>query len=751
MFERFPFRKHLKPVPLFGGYDSPLSIFPYQTMKTIILLAVFSGSVLSVRAQSDSTFTYVEMADTIGVQELQEAVVRGHLPQTKMKGDAMVTRIADTPLEKVGTVSDMLRQVPGMIQKGDGLEVIGRGAPAYYVNGRRIQDMDELKRLMSDEVSQVEVIMNPGAMYDATVTAVVRIHTLRRKAAGLSFNLFGKTEQSLRTDGNDPEGMVSLNYRVKGIDIFASAKEWKYSTCQWSRLGQTTTQPADGTELYRHEGDMDNRWRGIGTHINGGLNWQVNDKHSLGAKVDYAVTTHSDTHEKLTMEKFDRGTKVEYIDTDLKKWSDKPDNIQVNAYYNGNVGKLNIDFNADMFFSEDNEHQFSTEHTDTNTDRDVEAVTSSSNHLIATKLILSYPIWKGNLSAGTEESFVRRDNSNFTRGTNLKDSQSEVQDQTYAAFVQYGCALSQRTQFSVGLRYEHASFDFTEHSDPAASRRRCYDNLFPSASVSTAFGKVRLSLNYASRTQRPSFWQLNDNLNYHNRYVVQQGNPTLKPSIEHTVSLMAMYKMLTVGANFSHINDLVCNWSEGIEGTDGMVRVSFKNLESPQRQLNVFATASRTWGCYTPSATLAVVKQWLDLTFDTGRFSFGKPLWVFNMNNAFRLRHSWQFELNSEYHSKANYSNVELTCNYWMLTGAVQKSFLKNDALTLRLSWQDIFRKANESVFINYGSYSIHQTNRMDYNRLILTLRYHFNPVRSKYKGTGAGQDAISRIGSGKR
>lgn len=140
-------------------------------MKTIILLAVFSGSVLSVRAQSDSTFTYVEMADTIGVQELQEAVVRGHLPQTKMKGDAMVTRIAGTPLEKTGTVSDMLRQVPGMIQKGDGLEVIGRGTPAYYVNGRRIQDMDELKWLMSDEVSQVEVIMNPVAMYDATVIA----------------------------------------------------------------------------------------------------------------------------------------------------------------------------------------------------------------------------------------------------------------------------------------------------------------------------------------------------------------------------------------------------------------------------------------------------------------------------------------------------------------------------------------------------------------------------------------------------
>ena len=49
--------------------------------------------------------------------------------------------------------------------------------------------------------------------------------------------------------------------------------------------------------------------------------------------MDYAVTTHSDTRERLTMEKSERGTKVEYIDTDLKKWSDKPDNVQVNAYY----------------------------------------------------------------------------------------------------------------------------------------------------------------------------------------------------------------------------------------------------------------------------------------------------------------------------------------------------------------------------------------------------------------------------------
>ena len=79
---------------------------------------------------------------------------------------------------------------------------------------------------------------------------------------------------------------------------------------------------------------------------------------------------------------------------------------------------------------------------------------------------------------------------------------------------------------------------------------------------------------------------------------------------------------------------------------------------------------------------------------------------------------------------------------------AIQKSFLKNDALTLRLSWQDMFRKLHNDVYIYYGSYSIYQTFTQDYNRLIFTLRYNFNTARSKYKGTGAGQDARNRIGS---
>ena len=718
-------------------------------MKKKMMLAAMTAMTLMTNAQTQSAVSDSLLLDSMSIHQLQEVVVKGRLPNTRMKGDALFTRITGSVLEKAGTAQDLLRKVPGMIKKGDDLEVIGRGAPVYYINGRRVRDLDELKRLMSDEIASVEVVTNPGAMYDATVTAVVRIKTVRRKGDGLSLNAFAKTEQSLRTGKNDPEAQVAVNYRIKDLDIFASAKEWKYTTHQWSNLGQTTMDSKTGEELFRYDGVFNHEWQGVGTHVNGGFNWQFNESHSLGAKVDYTVSTKADTDERFSMDKWERGKHVESVMSDGTKWSDNPDNILVNAYYNGNIGKLNIDFNTDMYFSRGNEHQMVAE-TVTSDDRNVETVTESDDNMVAAKLVFSYPVWKGTLTAGTEETFVSRENVNESRGTGLPDSRSKVKDNTYAAFIQYGCALNQTTQFNVGLRYEHAYFDYKDLISASNDLSRKYDNLFPSASISTALGKLRLSLSYASRTQRPSFWQLNNSMSYHNRYVVQQGNAKLKPSIEHTVSLTAMYGMLTFGANYSRYNDLVCNWSEQMND-EGMILVSYKNIDSPQRQLNLFAVANKTWGCYSPSWTLAFVKQWLTLDLDNGRQSFNKPMWVFNANNAFRLKHGWQLELNSEFHSKADYSNVRLTCNYWWLETVVQKSLLKDNSLTLRLTWQDMVRKGNNDVFINYGSYHIYQTNMMDFNRIVFTVRYAFNATRSKYKGTGAGKDALSRMASSQK
>lgn len=86
-------------------------------------------------------------------QMVGEVIVKGQLPQTHAKGDAMRTTVAGTILEKAGTLSDALSKIPSVEAERDGaVKVIGRGDAEVYINGRRVQDLKELSRLRSDQI-----------------------------------------------------------------------------------------------------------------------------------------------------------------------------------------------------------------------------------------------------------------------------------------------------------------------------------------------------------------------------------------------------------------------------------------------------------------------------------------------------------------------------------------------------------------------------------------------------------------------
>ena len=44
------------------------------------------------------------------------------------------------------------------------------------------------------------------------------------------------------------------------------------------------------------------------------------------------------------------------------------------------------------------------------------------------------------------------------------------------------------------------------------------------------------------------------------------------------------------------------------------------------------------------------------------------------------------------------------------------------------------------------SSHTIMQTNRMDTQKVKLSVRYNFNTAQSKYRGTGAGADSKARM-----
>lgn len=196
---------------------------------------------------------------------LSEIVVKGQMPKTKLTGNSMITTIQGTVLGKSGTAQEMLAKVPGMTLKGEDLEVLGKGTPIFYINGRKMQDKDELKRLRSEEIQSVEVITNPGAQYDATISAVVRIKTVRREGAGLGFDLMAANNQNLTFGFSDPSSTLNLRYRHNNLDLFGMVNYWKWDSPNDLRITQSTFLKTDeGIRNILQDSYIRNDWQGQG-------------------------------------------------------------------------------------------------------------------------------------------------------------------------------------------------------------------------------------------------------------------------------------------------------------------------------------------------------------------------------------------------------------------------------------------------------------------------------------------------------
>jgi hypothetical protein len=75
---------------------------------------------------------------------------------------------------------------------------------------------------------------------------------------------------------------------------------------------------------------------------------------------------------------------------------------RANVYYNGTIGQLNIDFNADVQRGGALDSIVFKEQSEMKESRDVHTINGMANRLMASKLVLTYPLLGGNISAGSE-------------------------------------------------------------------------------------------------------------------------------------------------------------------------------------------------------------------------------------------------------------------------------------------------------------------------------------------------------------
>ena len=698
------------------------------------------------------------------IQMLEGAVASAVMPKIKLTGEGLQTNVRGSVLENVGSANDVLSKTPGLIKGQNGLEVIGKGAPMVYINGRRVSDASELDRLQSNEIQSVEVITNPGAQYDATVRAVVRIRTIRRQGDGFGFNLNASDAQSLRwAKGNDPFGAINVNYRTGGVDIFAGVNYARNTSRQESYLEkQTFGINADGADwLFENKGTLLNEYIGSSLYGNAGVNWQMADNHFLGGKVEWGRHLTYSVYTEVNDNVFENGTLIDKLNTASEDIiGDRiPYNFGANIYYNGVVGgKLGIDVNLDYYGTDDSSKSASEETSEMTHDAAIRSSSNNAGRMYAAKAVLSYPVWKGQLQAGTEETFSRRTDNYSVDGIDIQASEATVKEDNIAGFASYGCYLPKLGQFSAGVRYEWVHYAYADAVTPANDLSRDYGNWFPNLSYAGVIGQktqnpVQLMLNYSTKTSRPHYGNLSSAIRYNSRYIWQSGNSQLQPELSHNIGLTAVWKFLTVMVNYSRTDNAIVTWSAPY-GADGVVLVKPRNIETPFRMMAAYVNLTPTVGPWNMNYTLGILPQWFTINAPDPRESSGirvttfnnKPIFFARLFNTFTVKGGWQFELGGVFMSPGYSRNLYMTNWFFDLTAAVQKTLLRDGSLVVRLEGEDLTRTAHFNTGSDFGSHTIKQTNLMDTQKVKLSIRYSFNTAQSKYRGTGAGADNKARM-----
>ena len=671
---------------------------------------------------------------------LGEVVVKSSLPKTILKNGGMTTTVAGSVLEKAGTMEHLLDRIPNVSAQNGNINVFGRGEPIIYINGRQMRDRSELDRLSSDNIKSVEVIANPGARYAASTKAVIRITT--KKILGDGFGFDATTEGSYDEKKN-AGGYARLNlyYRRNGLELGAYAYGSKQSSPDEKDLQQMTY--LDKTLNQQDRTRWKNKTETFSSRLN--ASYQFDDNNSLGASISFLrnpkLQTDGKTEGSVLRDEVLTETTT-YISSEFGQNS----NWSSNVYYVGKVGKLGIDFNTDWFWSKGNNKNNIDEHyQEVNSEIQnqlVSSTTSKYNRLIASKMVLSYPLLGGDLSVGGEYSFTNRNTNYAIIPNTLADNVIDrIKEGMASAFVTYNRDFG-KLNMEAGLRYENVDFKYYDNGKYMAEQSKTYGEWFPSLSLSMPIGNVQMQLSYAADINRPNYWVLRSGVQYSNHYTYETGNPFLVSEISRNISYDLAYKWLTFNLTYEHVSDPIYQTVEMYKDntTIGLMRmINGKSYNNVTSTLNL----QPTFGIWHPMLSAMVEKQWFELETRDGRY-LNKPVAMFRFNNTFDTKWA-MFSVMMTYITKGYEENHYIYKPMFNTDLSIYKGFMK-DCLTLQLYVSDVFGTNDSHIIGKYGKLKETIFDEFSTSKISLTVRYKFNTTRSKYKGTGAGDSQKNRM-----
>ena len=314
-------------------------VIPCQTRRVMLRVSYIGYKTVERTISVGQIGTITLQPETYMVQGVE---VKGEIPQYKAAQGGLTVDVQHSILHDIGTADDLLSMMPLVKNINGKYEVLAKGEPEIYINNKKVRNPIELKQLKSVDIKSVDIITAPGAKYNAEVNAVIRIKTLKPQGEGLSLMVTSDTWKNNKWNNYDD---LTLKYRTGGLEAFANVAldNGHYSNdqdlCQELHIRK---------DFFSAHADLPVRSRWTQLQYKAGLSYDFNTDHSLGL---------SFSSQKIFDDKFKSDMKQNYLkngafygDVVLKTDIDELDKPvwELNTYYVGKVGKLDIDLNATM-------------------------------------------------------------------------------------------------------------------------------------------------------------------------------------------------------------------------------------------------------------------------------------------------------------------------------------------------------------------------------------------------------------------
>lgn len=684
--------------------------------------------------------------DNLGVIVLKEesmtlgdVIVKSSLPKSKLKNGAVITTVAGSILEKTGNIYNLLDRIPNVTTQNGKINIFGIGEPVIYINGKKVRDNTELDRLNPDEISTVEVKQNPGAQYASNVKAVIRINTKKRTKDGFGFETrtFGKNDENSRIGGYE---QLNINYQKKGLETFTVLKIKDAE----SSIKQDLVQNTYVDNVWHQRNDIKGSIRNRQLYCGLGVNYQISNNSFIGASFNFnrmfnkAVSNIATTIYK------------DYAFTE-ESASDiaKPGNMSLassNVYYMGKIGIVDINFNTDWLWDKDfskvNTLERYQEYGGDWQDKAVHTKTNTKNELFASKLTLTLPFWKGQLSFGGEYSNTNRNSSYDVQPMGLLDKQdNRIKEGMASVFCDYTRKFGQ-LRVLAGIRYENTDFNYYEEGKRIPEQSKRYGNLLPSLSLSLPVGKTQMQLSYGATIKRPSYYDMRSGIGYDNRYTYESGNPFLVSEISRNINYMVSYKWLMAEGIYTHVSDPIVMLTQSYKDNPNIALIQNVNWK-PYNRIGASLSVSPKFGIWHPSLRFHFFKQWFDMETHGGH-GLDNPKITVRFDNTIDTKFC-TISLLLTAQTKGDDETSYMYRNYFSSNLSIYKSFLKGKMVVFFYA-NDLLGTGNMHSKMYSGS--MREIIHHDYSisEYSLTIRYRFNVAKKKYKGTGAGQSQKSRM-----